>query len=54
MPSGSPTIGQLPLEVRAEDIGTVAMGFKVIFPYLAGFSGYGGRWNELESELGDY
>jgi len=47
------TVEHLPLEVRAEDIGTVAIGFKDIFPCLADFAGYNGSWSELKSELAD-
>ena len=47
-------VKDLPLKMRGEDIGTVAMGFKVIFPRLEGFSGYGrewGVWRDVASEL---
>jgi len=49
------SVETLPLEVRGEDIGTIAMGFKVTFPCLEGFSWhiYRGVWNDVESELQD-
>jgi hypothetical protein len=46
-------VWDLPFEVRGEDIETVAMGFRVIFPCLTNFPGYGGRWYKLKSKLGD-
>ena len=46
-------VGQLPLEVGREDVETVAMGFKAIFPYLPGFDGGDGSWRQLEYRLAD-
>ena len=37
---GSLLVGCLPLRVRVEDVGTVAMGFADIFPCLKDFSSY--------------
>jgi len=45
-------VGNLPLEVRREDIEIVAMGFKVIFPSLEVAGDYG-CWRALRSKLGD-
>ena len=47
------TVGLLPLEVREEDIETVAMGLKVTFPCLMNISCHDGRWCEVNSRLGD-
>ena len=48
---GSLKVGFLPLhEVRREDIGTVAMGFKVIFPCLIFFKGKG-QWSVVQAAL---
>ena len=38
----------MPLEVGEEDVETVVMGFKVIFPCLRGFNGYGVGWRQLQ------
>jgi len=46
-------VGYLPLGVRGEDIGTLADGFKAIFPSLTDLTDYSGRWLELESRLCD-
>jgi hypothetical protein len=46
-------VGRLPFEVRREDIETVAMGFKVIFPCLMDIAGYSVCWYGLESKLRD-
>ena len=46
-------VGWLPLEVDGEDIETVAMGFKVIFPCLTGFECWDDSWRRLEAKLGD-
>ena len=40
-------VGNMPLEVRKEDIETIAMGFKVIFPCLTDIRGSGGHWQQL-------
>ena len=41
----------LPLEVAGEDIETVAMGFKVIFPCLTGLWSQGSDWERLRSKI---
>jgi len=50
------SVGCLPLRVREEDIGPIAMGFTDIFPCLENFSSYGGdrgRWKRMISTLRD-
>ena len=44
-------VGDLPLEVGGEDVETVAMGFKVIFPCLTNFGCDDDSWRQLESKL---
>ena len=39
-----------PLRVRGENIRTVAMGFGVMFPFLASFEG-GGQWEMVQAAL---
>ena len=46
------TVGSLLLKVHGEDIETVAMGFKVIFPYLKDV-GYIGDWHKLSYKFHD-
>ena len=46
-------VGFLPLVVSEEDIETVAVGLKVIFPCLTNISYQESRWFEVESRLGD-
>lgn len=51
------SVGGLLLGVRGEDIGTVALGFKAIFPYLTDFLTDPGAdkdgWYKLKSKLRD-
>jgi len=47
-------VGYLPLEVRGEDIETLVVGFKVIFPCLTDFTQYNDHWYELRSKLRMY
>ena len=47
------SVGLLGIDVCEEDTAAVAMGFKVIFPYLTNFTGHDDRWRKLESKLGD-
>lgn len=46
-------VGVLPLDLPSDDVGIVAMGFRVIFPYLTGFTGYtwASCWRQVESNL---
>ena len=44
-------VGYLPLEVRGEDIETLVVGFKAIFPCLTGFGARNSSWSGLRSEL---
>ena len=46
-------VGRLPLEVHGEDVETVVVGFKAIFPCLTDLTGYNGRQYKLGSELWD-
>ena len=43
-------VGSMPLEIRSEDIETVATGLKTIFPSLTR-AGYDGRWRELRAKF---
>jgi hypothetical protein len=47
------SVGDLPLEVGGEDIDTVAMGLKAIFPCLMDFPDSEGQWDEVKSKLED-
>jgi len=46
-------VGYLPLEVHGEDVETVVVGFKVIFPCLTDLTDYGGHWHEPRCKLRD-
>ena len=46
-------VGNLSLEVRGEDIETVVVGFKAIFPCLMDFKSPTARWFGLRSKLRD-
>jgi len=46
-------IGYMSLEVRGEDIETIVVGLKVVFPYLVDFKGFTVRWHRLGSKLRD-
>lgn len=43
-------VGSMPLEIRSEDVETVATGLKAIFPSLI-CAGYDGRWCELRANF---
>jgi len=47
------SVGNMPLQVRMEDIEIIATGFKAIFPCLADVRGSGGHWQQLKSKLRD-
>jgi len=44
-------VGYSPLEVREEDIETVVVVFKAIFPHLRDFTDRTGRWHKLKAEI---
>jgi len=44
-------VGDLSLKVRGEDIETIAMGFKAIFPCLMKIRDSSGYWQQLKSKL---
>ena len=46
-------VGYIPLKVHGEDIETIVVGFKVIFPCLTDFTDFNGHWRELGSKLRD-
>ena len=45
-------VGSLPLEVREEDIETIAMGFESVFPHLKNIVGDDDHWKQVKPRLG--